>query len=208
MEARSMKKKLLVAILVAFLAVPALVNAEIVGWNCTDDGDHAIDMGTTTWTDNDTYYTLGMSCTQNGYPGHITGDFITDSPSDPKVLIDETVTNDTGLTWTDYHITLGMTQTFSFSNIITPDAGWTYDVTPVVAGTIPNGGGPGYVGTINYYVGSGSPILNNADGEFGFKLTFLGTVAFTAEQVPSFIPEPATMTLLCIGALALTRRKK
>jgi hypothetical protein len=202
-----MKKKFVVAILVAFLAVPALVNAEIIGWSCADDGDHAIDMGTPTWTDNGDYYTLGMSCTQNGYPGHIQGSFTTDTQLDPKVLIDETVTNDTGTAWNDYHITIGMSQTFSISNIITPDAGWTYNITPVVAGTIPNGGGPGYVGTINYLVGSGSPILNNADGEFGFKLTFVGSVIFTAEQVPSFVPEPATIAMLAFGALALRRRK-
>jgi hypothetical protein len=202
-----MKKNILGACLVILLVTISLANAQITSWYCDDDNDGAIVMGTQNWSSGGGEYGLAWKCTQNAYPGHVDGTFTTDSPSDPKVLIDETVLNDTGVAWNDYHITIGMTNTFSISNIITPD-NWIYNIGIVAPGTIPNGGGPGYVATIDYYMGSGAPILNNAEGEFGFKLTFLGSVAFTAEQVPSFVPEPATITLLCIGALALTKRKK
>jgi hypothetical protein len=209
-----MKKKLLVAILVAFLAVPALVNAEIQSWNCAADGDHAIDIvGTPTWTDNGDDYTLSMICTQNGLlgspelPGHISGDFIADSDLDPTVLIAQTVDNHTDFSWSDYHITIGMDKTFSIltTGVITP-ANWIYNVSAVTPGIIPNGGGSGYVGTIDYYIGTGNQIGIGQSGDFGFKVSFLGSVNFTTELIPT-VPEPATITLLCIGALALLRKK-
>jgi hypothetical protein len=202
-----MKKKFVVAILMAFLAIPALVNAEIVSWNCAADGDHAIDMvGTPTWTDNGTYYTLGMSCTQNWYPGHIAGDFIADSDLDPTVLIAQTVDNHTDFAWRDYHITIGMNKTFSIltTGVRTP-ANWIYNVSAVTAGTIPNGGGPGYVGTIDYYIGTGNQIDIGQSGDFGFKVSFLGSVNFSTELIPT--PEPATMALLGLGALVLRKKK-
>ncbi|MGA2915521.1 MAG: PEP-CTERM sorting domain-containing protein [Sedimentisphaerales bacterium] len=199
-----MKKNLLVALLAILLVPLSVVNADIIGWSCADDGDHAIVMGTPTWTEGSDDYTLTMDCTQNWSPGHLLGDFTTDTELDPKVLIDETVENDTTFAWTDYHITIGMTKTFSFLSVIAPED-WTYDTTPVVAGTIPNGGGPGWVGTVNYYVGTGSPIAIGDDGEFGLKVSFTGSVAFATQQVPT--PEPATLALLSIGALVLRRRK-
>ena len=208
-----MKKNLLVAILVVFLAIPALVNAEIQTWNCAADGDHAIDIvGTPTWNDDGDHYTLGMSCKQNGFlgspalPGHIAGDFTTDTELDPTVWFAETVDNETDFTWRDYHITIGMNKAFSIStSVITPD-NWTFDVTQPVVGQIPNNGGDGYVGTIDYYIGTGSPILVGQSGDFGFKISFLGSVAFCTEQIPT-VPEPATMALLGLGALVLRKKK-
>jgi hypothetical protein len=68
------------------------------------------------------------------------------------------------------------------------------------------GGGSGYVGTIDYSIGTGSPILVGDEAEFGFYIpSFTGSGTYSTSQTP--IPEPATITLLCIGALALTRRK-
>jgi hypothetical protein len=200
-----MKKKLLVALLVAFLVTPFLVNADIINWRCADDGDGAIVMGTPTWDDSDPcVYKLSMSGIQNWYPAHVVGDFNTDTELDPKVLIDETVDNNTTFAWTDYHIDIGMTKTFSISNVITPD-GWEYEVNQPISGQqIPNDG-TGWLGTIDYYVGTGSPIAIGDEGEFGFKITFTGSVAFCTEQVPT--PEPTTIMLLGLGALAFIRRK-
>jgi hypothetical protein len=170
-------------------------------------------MGTPTWTDNGDDYTISMICTQNGLhgspelPGHIAGEFIADSDLDPTVLIAQTVGNHTDFAWTDYHITIGMNKTFSIltTGVITP-ANWIYNVSAVTPGIIPNGGGSGYVGTIDYYIGTGNQIDIGQSGDFGFKVSFLGSVNFTTELIPT--PEPATITLISIGALALLRKKK
>jgi hypothetical protein len=145
-----MKKKLLVAILVASLAIPTLVNASL-------------------W-------------------------------------FDESLNNDTDFAWTGFNIDIGMADTFTIShtNVIAPD-GWIFTVTDPIAGLIPNGGGAGYVGTVDYSIGTGSPIAIGDEAEFGFQFSFTGAGTVSYEETP--IPEPATMTLLCIGALALLRKK-
>ena len=201
-----MNKKILVAFLVISLVSVSLVNAAITDWRCDDDGDGAIVMDTPALTyDSDVNeYTLSMDGLQNWYPAHVVGDFNTDTELDPTVWIAETVDNNTTFAWTDYHITIGMTKTFSIStSVIAPDD-WTFVVTQPVVGSIP-GGGTGWVGTIDYYVGDGSPIGIGESGDFGFKVSFLGKVAFCTEQIPT--PEPTTLVLLSIGVLAFIRRR-
>jgi hypothetical protein len=182
------------------------VNASIVAWNCDDDGDGAIVMGTPSWAEVGSEYELRMGGNQYTYPAHVQGDFTTDTPLDPTVRIIEDVQNDTTFAWTDYHITMGMSHTFSFveSGLMMPD-GWYAEVGTVAAGTMPNGGS-GFIGTIDYYRGAGDAIAIGDIGTFGFKVSFLGSIAFCTEQIPT--PEPTTILLLGLGAMSVLRRRR
>jgi hypothetical protein len=193
---------------VLFLFAATTVNASIVDWNCADDGDGAIVMGTPTWTEVGEEYQLSMSGAQHWLPGHIAGDFTTDTPLDPTVRIIEDISNDTTFAWTDYHITIGMSQSFSFvsSGLLSP-AGWTATVTAVSPGLMPNGGPMGYVGTVNYLKGPTGYAIDIGDtGTFGFKVSFLGSIAYCTQQIPT--PEPTTILLLGLGAMSVIRRRR
>jgi hypothetical protein len=183
-------------------------NAVITGWNCADDGDGAIVMNTPTWEDyGGSDYELSMTGIQYWYPALVEGDFTTDSPEDPTVRIIEDISNDTTFDWTDYHIKIGMSQSFSFvsSGTLAP-AGWTAVLSAVTPGYIPNGGPMGYVGTINYYQSAGDPIVVGYSGTFGFKISFLGNISYCTEQIPT--PEPTTILLLGLGAMSVIRRRR
>jgi hypothetical protein len=202
----------ILCILLLLFAVPT-VNAAITSHSCADDSDGAIIMTSPSWTDNGNKdYTLSMNCAQWGFPddsaapGHLAGDFQTDTELDPTVRILEDITNDTTFAWTDYHITIGMTQSFSFLGLTAP-AGWAASIVGPAAGYIPNGGPMGYVATINYVMGTGgSPIDIGGDDIFGFKVSFLGSTNFSTEQIPT--PEPTTILLLGLGAMSVIRRRR
>jgi hypothetical protein len=193
---------------ILFLLVATTVNASIVSWNCDDDGDGAIVMGAPTWVDNGGGdYTLSMSGAQYWAPGHVAGSFTTDTPGDPTVRIIEDVQNDTGFAWSDYHIAIGMTQTFSFvsSGLLAP-IGWTAVVTaPSYPQTMPNGG-TGWVGMIDYYQSAGSVVAIGDVGTFGFKVSFDGSIQYCTQQYPT--PEPTTILLLGLGAMSVIRRRR
>lgn len=192
----------------ALLAAGPLAQAEITSWSCTDDGDGAIVMedSLATWAqladeNGIPAYELNVYGSQYAAPAHVEGHFGTDSVEDPIVWIIETVDNKTTFPWTGYIIDIGMPQDFDILSAMGP-ADWDYSITQPVPGTIPNGG-PGYVGRIEYT--AGTPILIGESGDFGFKIAFEGSVDFCTEQTPT--PEPASLSLLGLGVLALVRRR-
>ena len=189
--------KKLWATLLVLISVSA-VNAAIIDWNCADDGDGAIVMTNPTrnYDSGTGEYSLAVNCVQDWYPGHIEGEFITDTELDPTVWFMQTIDNDTDFAWTDYHITITMNKSFTLSNASGPDD-WTAIITaPVQSGSQ-------WIGSVDYY--AGTPIQIGESGDFGFKMSFLGSVQFCTEQYPT--PEPATVAILALGALALRKRK-
>ncbi len=192
--------------LAAVLAVGSVAQADIIAWNCQDDGDGGIVMNQPSWSEVGTAeYKLQMSGVQNFYPAHVNGDFVTDTELDPTVWIIETVENQTNFTWTDYHISIGMDKPFQIIGVVSP-LDWTWNISQPVGGQPLPGDvspGTGYVGTVNYF--AGTPIPVGGSGNFGLVVSFLGSVSFSTEQIPT--PEPTSLLLLAIGGLFLARKR-
>lgn len=137
--------------------------------------------------------------------GTIYGQILAD-PTDPNLTLAHTIDNDTGVTWTDYHVDVTMSQIFSFTNV-TVGGSWSQVVT---APTLVSGS---YVGSIDFYAAPfGAPVPNGGILNFSYTLTFSGSVSFSEQLTPSStpVPEPGTFALVAcglMGLLVLQRRK-
>lgn len=190
-------KSSLIALLI-LLATASFASADIIGWNCNADGDGAITMNNIAW--NDATYEMSANGNLHWWPAHLVGDFTTDTELDPTVWVRNTVLNDgevPPLSWTDFHLNIYMNKTFTIGGTATlPD--WT-----VSNVTQPSFNGTQWIGTVDYL--GGTPINVGDWGEFDVQLSFLGSIAYTIEMIPT--PEPATLLLAGLG-LFLVRRTK
>jgi len=196
-----------VLITVVLLLFTPFASANIITWTCDDTGDGAIVIDAT-W-DGSTNM-LNMSGIQYWYPGHVQGEFITDTESDPTVWILESLENQTNFLWTDYHIDIGMNKTFFIVGVVAPPD-WIWTITPPESGQqLPNQppGTLGWLGTIDYY--AGTPIPTGSLGQFGFVVLFAGSVEFYTEQVPTPIPAPGAILLgsLGVGLVGWLRKRR
>ncbi len=137
------------------------------------------------------------------------------SPATTSIVIDdEIITNSTGTGWTDFHIGLVDTSGGTvFNPVKTLAAGGTGPIHWTIApflqaafstdllsldiwdGVLPNGA--------NWFPGSGAQ-----DGQLWIDLTPNpnNTASFVLVETPT--PEPATLSLLALGGLALIRRRR
>jgi hypothetical protein len=60
------------------------------------------------------------------------------------------------------------------------------------------------MGTVDFYAGTAVPFGGTLTSSY--RLSFLGSVNYDQEMTPS--PEPATLSLLALGAVAILRRRK
>jgi hypothetical protein len=126
--------------------------------------------------------------------GTIYGDILTDTEIDPSLNLLHSIDNDTAFTWTDYHLKITLNKTFTLTGV-TVDNAWTYVVTaPTLVGS-------DWIGYIDYYAGNLIP--NGSTLNFGYTMTFVGSVAFSEELTPTSVPEPGTFALLACGLMGL-----
>ncbi len=193
-----MKLSTLSACVVLLVLVP-LAAADIKGWNCAADGDTALSMNSITW--DEPTYTMNCDGRLHWWPAHIVGDFTTDTEEDPIVWVRNTVYNDAEvlpLSWTDFHLNIYMNKPFTITGTATlPD--WTVsNVTQPTQLSSP------WIGTVDYL---GGTAINFGDwGEFDVRLSFLGSIAYTIEMIPT--PEPASLLMLALGTLLVRGRNR
>jgi len=211
-----MKKVLALGLVLVCASMASAGNANITSYMCGPDGDEAMcerscpaDVGLGT-----PELLLNLYVTQSDLPAHMQGSFKASSEEDPSVTLVEEVWNDTDFAWTGYEFYMWMDKTFQISDVVAP-LNWDSVINQPVAGVNPNNPSQsGYLGSVIYSVGAlGSPILYDTDtfvdaaelGEFGMKVTFVGSINFCTEQIP--VPEPMTMAMLAMGGVALIRRR-
>ncbi len=205
-----MKIKIL-AVMAALLAGAGFSRADIISNSIAADNDGVITCDVYPFIKN----TIGdFQATIDGIqhntgnpwePGHIQGDIITDTETDPTLALINSIDNDTGIAWGDYHVMVTMSKPFTFSNVAVANSGWTY--TPPAA---PGQVGSNWIGYIDFY-GYSNPVLTLGTLDFNYSITFTGSVSFQEALTPSPVPEPEPGTFalaICglTGLLVMRRR--
>jgi hypothetical protein len=140
-------------------------------------------------------YELGIYGDQHSVnPGHILGNILVPTNDDPKLTLLHDIDNDTDQTWTDYHAHVTMSKPFTFDNVTVANLGWTSTTTQ------PTQVGSDWIGYIDYV--SGTPVNPGATLSFGYRMTFVGSAAFSEALTPS-VPEPSTLALVIFGMIGL-----
>ena len=187
-------------VLMLMMSGAPLVSADIIAWDLDDDGDGAVDMDWATWEEST--YELSEQCTQYWWPGHLLGSFTTDTEEDPTVWIRNTVINEgdvAPLVWTDFHINIYMNKTFTILDAVVPEPS-DWQVYEVTQPTLQAGQ---WVGSVDYL--GGTPISYGDEGQFDVKVSFLGSINYCLELIPT--PEPTSLLLCGLGGLVLIRRR-
>jgi hypothetical protein len=196
----------------------SVAKAGIIGYSCTDDGG-GINSQENFWSSSGSWGVLGIGGSQTSTSsGTMSSTFNTDTTGDPIIKYNNSVINDTGVTWTGYavEVKLDISDTASLTSYsisggtVTSPGDWTTSTTQLT--------GPTHVGNQNEYTGyltlqSGTPIGMNGELDFSYLVSFQGTTQYTETQVQTpittMVPEPATLALLTGGCFALwsLRRK-
>ena len=186
----------MLAIMAALLAGAGFSRADITGINLWDYNSSVLACSYGPLTGSSGNYQYGIDGTQLAWAvGSMGGTISTDDGTDPTLQLGEQIDNDTGSTWNDYHVTITMSQPFSFSNIGVANSGWTYNPTaPVLVGS-------DWIGYIDYY--AGTPVPNGGTLDFSLSIAFTGTTSFEEDLMPSTVPEPGTFALIVFGLTGL-----
>ena len=118
------------------------------------------------------------------------------------------IDNDTGFSWTSYHVNVYMNNSFTLANQMvyypyTSETGWWGVITSQPVETFLGSGV--WVGQLDYYGGTSIPDTGvpatTGVLDFGFQMSFSGTTwyHYCVEAVP--VPEPASIALMFCGLL-------
>jgi hypothetical protein len=126
---------------------------------------------------------------------------LADTPDDPTLTINNSINNTSSFAWTEYIVNVAMNQTFNINSagVVAP-AGWTATITQPgapVAGI--------YTGTIDYLGGTPVSIypLLNSTLDFGYQVTFNGSISYSLTESVNAVPEPGAWSFLVAGGLLM-----
>jgi PEP-CTERM motif len=198
----------------ALAAVVSLVGSSargnITSWNLWDPTGDQVALSPSNWQNlGGSNYSVALTGTDTG-AGVVDGSFTTNSDSDPSLFLSNSVLNDSGVPWTAYQVAVVLSSTFTLSSIAaTTPADWTYsEVTPM---PVLNATGP-YAGQYEQVLNFSGPDNVAPGGTFAwqYNISFSGAESFAFTQVlsPTEVPEPASFSLLGIGAMGLLARRR
>jgi hypothetical protein len=145
--------------------------------------------------------TVSWTGTQDSGFGSMGVTLTADSMTDPTLTIGNSINNTSSFAWTEYIVDISMNQSFSINSAnVTVPAGWTANITAPT--------GPDIHGNFNgaiAYVG-GAPVAVNGTLDFGYVVSFTGSMQYSLTESVQAVPEPGVFSLLVAGGLLVGGR--
>jgi hypothetical protein len=182
-----MCKTMIIFCLVLILAFGGLAGAGITSLQTGWLDNQELVSGTINWIDSTS--TLQLLETW-GAMGSVTSSTIGAADVDPVIHITKQINNDSGFTWTDYHIQIAGQGIAYVPGSATSDRFSTI---------VENGN------NIDFFSPASVPVNDSVTIGFDIQVPS-GQFGFSISQMPT--PEPATVGLLALGSFALSRKRK
>jgi len=181
-----------------------IASVSFLGWSIS----HANITSTGPWTYGGGVYCYGsldvanQSVSWTGSQNSSSGDMgvilNASSTTDPTLTIGNSINNTSSFAWTAYVVSVVMNQLFTINSAsVTVPAGWTANITGPTGPDI-NGN---YTGVIDYM--GGPAVAINSALDFGYVVTFNGSLSYSLTESVTAVPEPGTISLLMAGGLLL-----
>jgi hypothetical protein len=166
-------------------------------------------------------YEMTIGEHQSAALGHTTTDFSTcdGSLGDPTIKSIQEVTNDTGVAWTAYEVTVTVSTGTQLNpgfaivgqptppTVTSPD-GWSALILDPLTYVGMTSGSLPYQYSASIFLAGGTPVADGDELDYSYKITFSGSASYHVDegQAPVFavpIPEPSTLVLALGGLLGL-----
>lgn len=179
-----------------------IASASFLGWSIS----HASINGAGPWSYGGGVYcygsldipsqTVSWSGSQSSSSGDMSVILDASSTTDPTLTIGNSINNTSSFAWTEYIVSVAMNQLFTINSAsVTVPAGWTANIT---APTGPDIHG-NYNGVIDYL--GGTPVAINGMLDFGYAVSFSGSLSYSLTESVQAVPEPGPFSFLGAGGL-------